>query len=136
MFSGTATLLPGGGGTPGTATLLPSSGGTTGTWGTATLLPTYSYQAPAVIYGPSYSESYAPSYSYQSSGYAPSLPGAGLRAGPFGERGPYTPLDLPLMHELLPGERLETLNPQSGGQVQGSILPYLALGVIAALLLK
>ncbi len=129
MFSGTLSLLPGGsttGGTSGSGTLslLPGGGGTSGT---LSLLPTYSYSAPSYTYGSS--------YSYQSAYPAYSLPGTGLQAGPFGDRGPYTPLDYPLIHELLPGQRLEDVNYASSGS-GSSILPYLALGIIAALLLK
>lgn len=58
-----------------------------------------------------------------------------MQVGPFGERGPYTPLDFPLMRELTPGERLESLNTRNGS-TRDSVLPYLALGVVIALLIK
>lgn len=61
------------------------------------------------------------------------IPGAGLQAGPFGEGGPYTPLDFPLLHELRPGERLEDLQTRL---VNRSVLSYLVLGLVAYLLLK
>jgi len=72
-------------------------------------------------------------YGYTSPGVT--LLGAGLFAGPFGEGGPYTPFNFPLMHELRPGQRLEDLNVQSG-VTNKSLLPMLALGILAALLLK
>ena len=132
MFSGTVSLLPGGssgGGSGGTISLLPGGSSLPGTIST---IGTYTYSAPTQNYVPSYSYQ---SYNYQT-GLSPySAPGAGMQAGPFGERGPYTPLDFPLIRELLPGEALDRLNPQ-GGLAQASILPYLALGIIAALLLK
>lgn len=130
MFSGSFSLLPSsgsGGGGGGTFSLLPSSG-STGTTGA----PSYSY----AVSQPGYTYITAPSYSYsQLPATAYVLPGAGRQAGPFGERGPYTPLDFPLMNELAPGERLENLNPRSG-MAGNSVLPYLALGVIIALLVK
>lgn len=128
MFSGTVSLLPGGGGSAGIVSLLPGGGSSTGT---ATLLPSYNYTAPQQ----SYSYTGGSYYSYQSPGTAYALPGAGMQAGPFGERGPYTPLDFPLMRELMPGERLENLSPQTG-TAKGAILPYLALGIVIALLVR
>lgn len=140
--SGTSGMLvSGGSGSGGITGTAPISGG--GITGTAPTGSSWSfntgdgfdsggggfiYTAPA-----SYQTGY--SYNYQSPLNAYGLPGAGLRAGPFGDRGPYTPLDFPLMRELTPGERLESLNPQSGS-AGTSVLPYLALGIIAALLLK
>lgn len=129
MFSGTFSLLPGGGGTAGSVSLLPST--SSGSTGTISLVPSYSYTAPQS----GYSYTTAPYYSYSQTPATSYQPGAGIQAGPFGERGPYTPLDFPLMHELTPGEQLGNLNPRSGF-AGGSILPYLALGVIAALLIK
>jgi len=78
---------------------------------------------------------YGGSYSYQGSGGYYALPGAGLYAALPGEGGAYTPIDFPLMHELRPGERLDNMNVRGMFRENGT-LPYLALGVIAALLVK
>lgn len=134
MFAGTFSLLA------------PTSSGTFGTWsgsGSGSVVSTSgggwsfnsgdsgggSYSYTAASYPAGYS------YNYQASTNPYVYPGAGLRAGPFGEHGPYTPIDFPLMRELTPGERLENLNTASGF-AQDSVLPYLALGVIVALLVK
>lgn len=128
MFAGTFSLLA------------PTSSGTSGTWsgsGSGSVVSTrdsgsssgsYSYIAPV-----SYPAGY--SYNYQASASSYAYPGAGLRAGPFGEHGPYTPIDFPLIRELTPGERLENLNT-ANDHTPGSVLPYLALGILMALLLK
>ena len=132
MFSGWSLSSTSGGSSGGGSYLSPTapagSGGSSGSW-----------LAPTVPSTSQTSESYysGGSVSYPASGglsYA-ALPGAGLFAGPFGEGGAYTPLDFPLMHELRPGQRLEDLNVQSGTAGR-SLLPVLALGLLATLLLK
>jgi|SRR6185436_3049600 len=126
--TGSTLINSGGGWSTGTAPTSSSSGG--GTWSFDSSSTqgsgggTYAYTAP--VYS---------SYNYQGSGGYYALPGAGLYAALPGEGGAYTPLDFPLMHELKPGERLEDANAR-GLFAKGSVLPYLALGVIAALLLK
>lgn len=150
MFSGWsfAPTAPSGGGGWSTGTVVPittSSGGgwSTGTgtissapsgssWSTGAIAP---ISSPISGGGYIYSAPVYTSYNYQGSAYPNALPGAGLYAMIRGEQGPYTPLDYPLMHELAPGERLEDLGTRLGLS-RGSVLPYLALGVIAALLLK
>lgn len=129
--SGTGGTTSGGGWSTGPTQTAPSGGGGSWTFGsgssdTGSAGGGFSYAAPVQSYS---------SYSYQSGNNTYSLPGAGLYAFPAGEQGPYTPIDFPLMHELAPGERLDDLNAQSGN-AGGSVLPYLALGVILAVLLK
>lgn len=129
-FSGawsTGSIAPtssGGGGWT-TGAVVNTSGG----WGGATNTGSSGgWSAPTITQA-----SYAAA-SYSTSGNSYSLPGAGLQVGPFGEGGPYTPIDFPLLHELRPGERLEDL--QGNGTINRSIAPYLIAGVVAFLLLK
>ena len=126
---GTGSLTSGGWSTGSAAPATsPSSGGT---WSFDSGVSssggggTYAYAVPV----------YGGSYSYQGSGGYYALPGAGLYAALPGEGGAYTPIDFPLMHELRPGERLDNMNVRGMFRENGT-LPYLALGVIAALLLK
>ncbi len=145
MFSGSwGTISTSGGGsasgTWSTGTGAPAgSGWSTGTapsgsgWLSSPSSPTTATAGDGGSYGTG-------TYQSGGSGYygyyqAPTYPGAGLSFGPYGEGGPYTPLDFPLMHELRPGQRLEDLNPQSG-LANNKRLRFLALGVIAFLLLK
>lgn len=154
MFSGWSTASSGGGSSTGTGTsgggwstgssVGTSSGGwstgpTSGTssgWSFGTTAPVssggWSFGTPTQQTGGYVSTGY--SYSYQSGGVSPyALPGAGLYAGIFGEGGPYTPLDFPLMHELAPGQRLEDLNrPGSTVKHTGGLL---LIGLIALLAL-
>lgn len=128
MFLAGAALSPtapasGGGG--GSAPLSPTAGGSGGSGQLAPSSTQTVYSTSVVSYPSGYN------YSYQTNVY--SLPGAGLSVGPFGDYGPYTPLDFPLLHELRPGERLESLQ---GGIINQSILPYLVGGLLLYLLLK
>lgn len=123
-----STAPSGGGGTWSTGSETTSTGGSGSTWSTAPALApvsisTYSYAAPT-YYSSSYQGSVSP--------YA--LPGAGLYASIPGEGGAYTPIDFPLMHELLPGERLEDLNVNPGLRL--SRTGWLLAGLAALFLLK
>lgn len=116
--SGGTTSTSGGGWTTGSG-----GGSSSGGWSFApTVAPTYT-----PIVAPTYTPSYA---SYIPGGTVQVLPtGAGLQFGPYGEGGPYTPLEYPLLHELKPGQRLEA---GSGGIVRSG---WLLFGVLALALL-
>lgn len=125
----TGTVLNTGGGTGGTW----GGGGSTGSSGGGGWLAPAPAIAPTTYTAPASAPSYPTGYDYATGTTSYSLPGAGLQVGPFGEGGPYTPLDFPLLHELRPGEKLDDLQ---GGIINRSTLPYLALGLIAFLILR
>lgn len=131
-----AAPAPSGGGWT-TGTVLSTGGGWGGGGSTSSgggwLAPAPTITIAQTSYSVSSTASYPSGYSYSGGGGVYAVPGAGIQAGPFGEGGAYTPLDFPLLHELRSGERLDDLQ---GGMINRSALPYLALGVVAFLLLK
>ncbi len=128
--SGTLVSSSGTGGITGTS---GSGGGGTFSFSSSTVSAPAPVQ-PSYTLTSYYSYSYpaAPVSSYQSPAIsAYSLPGAGQRAGPFGERGPYTPLDFPVVEELRPGQRLEDVQTGTAGV---SKTGWLLLGLLAVLM--
>jgi len=154
MFAGWSIIsspapAPSGGGGGGWNTGVAPSGGSTqvssgggGTWsfGPSAQVNTGGTWSTQPVGGGSYygggGTYYLPGGYYGSEYGSPYGPGAGLMVGPFGEGGPFTPLDFPPIKTLLPGERLEDAG--AGGMLAGltGIDKLLLAGLVGILLLK